>query len=134
MGNATQLLTSDSSDAVGAANPLPVVLAAAGAGVGVVKYASVSVAASGSNSLVALVSAKKIRVLGYVIVADGAVNVTFLSAAAAISGVMQLTAAGSGIASGYAPCGWFETTAGVALNLNLSAAVGVRGHLMYQEI
>lgn len=114
--------------------PLPVYMAAAPAAAAPVKFAVISAAGAGSNSLVALVASKKIRVLNYTLVADGAVNVSFLSAAAAITGVMVMGAAGSGISSAHAPSGLFETTAGVALNINLSAAVGVRGHLSYQEI
>jgi hypothetical protein len=97
------------------------------------KFASISVAASGDNSVVAAVSSKKIRVLSYVLVADAAVAVKWRNGTTDISGAMSFAANG-GAAPGYCPVGFFETSATAALQLNLSAAVGVRGHLTYIEV
>lgn len=107
---------------------------------GPVKFAKIDVAASGDNTIVAAVAAsapepaKKIRVLGYVLVADGAVTAQWQSGAAgtALSGAMSLAANG-GVSAPFSPVGQFETVAGALLNLSLGGAVGVRGHLVYQE-
>lgn len=119
---------------ISASNPLPVSLSAAvPSGATAPKYALISSAASGDNSLVALVASKKIRVLSYVIVADAGVVAKFRSATTDITGAMALSANG-GVSAGFNPYGHFETAAGVALNLNLGAAIGVRGHLTYLEV
>lgn len=99
------------------------------------KYAVISVSSSGDTQLIALVTSKKIRVLSYVIVADGTVGVKFQSGAAgtALTGVMSLVV-NSGVAASFNPFGHFESASGVALYINLSAAIGVRGHLTYLEI
>lgn len=97
------------------------------------KFASISVAGSGDNQIVASVSGKKIRVLSYVIVADGTVAAKFRNGTTDVTGAMSLVA-NTGAASGFCPVGHFETSATTALNLNLSAAIGVRGHLTYIEV
>ena len=43
-------------------------------------------------------------------------------------------AANSGVGGAFCPVGLFETAAGEGLILNLSAAVGVAGHLTYLEV
>lgn len=97
------------------------------------KFATISVSATGT--LVALVSAKKIRVLSYVLVANGAVNVKFQSHVTPTdkTGLFYLIA-NTGVSSGYSPVGHFESIAGEALDLNLSASVAVGGHLTYVEV
>lgn len=97
------------------------------------KYAIISDAASGSNEVVAAVTGKKIRVLAYTLITDDAVTATWRSAANAISGAMEFAANG-GASPAFCPVGHFETVAGEALNINLSGAVGVRGHLTYVEV
>lgn len=99
------------------------------------KFAVISASSSGNNTIVAAVTSKKIRVLGYVLVANGAVNVKFQSAAGGTdkTGLLYLAANG-GVASNFSPVGLFETVAGELLNLNLSGAVAVGGHLVYVEI
>lgn len=100
------------------------------------KYAIVNASASGSNTIVAAVTNKRIRVLSYVIIAAGAVTVTWQSASNALSGPMALAANGgaapsAGQATPGGLIGQFETNQGEALNLNLSAAVSVAGHITY---
>jgi len=100
------------------------------------KYAVVNASASGSNTVVAAVANKRIRVLSYVIIAAGDVSVTWQSASTAISGVMALAAnGGAAPAAGQAVpaglIGQFETNQGEALTMNLSAAIAVGGHLTY---
>jgi hypothetical protein len=43
-------------------------------------------------------------------------------------------AANGGVSAPYNPLGHFETTANTTLNLNLSAAQSVDGHLTYIEV
>ena len=53
-------------------------------------YAKVDTAASGDTTIVSAVSGKKIRVVGYVLVAAGAVTVQWKDATATYSGAMSL--------------------------------------------
>ena len=94
------------------------------------RYASISGASSGDNAIVAAVTGKKIRVLSYAIVGAGAVSAKFRSGTTDITGAMSFAANG-GAAVGFSPVGHFETAAGSALNVNLSGAVAVAGHLTY---
>ncbi len=100
------------------------------------KYAIVNASASGSNTIVAAVTNKRIRVLSYVIIAAGDVSATWQSASNALSGPMASAAHGgaapsAGQATPGGLIGQFETNQGEALNLNLSAAVAVGGHITY---
>ena len=96
------------------------------------KYAVISGASSGDNTVVAAVAGKKIRVLQYTVVTVTAVTVRFESGASgvALTGVMSFGATG-GTASPYVPLGLFETTEGMLLNLELGGAVQTSGHLTY---
>lgn len=99
------------------------------------KYAVISGATSGDNTVVAAVSGKKIRVLALKFVAAGTVNVRFESAAGgtALTGVESYVV-NTGAVLNYNPVGWFETVSGELLNMELSAAVQVSGHLTYIEV
>ena len=98
------------------------------------KFASISVSSSGDNDIVAAVASKKIRVLTYVIVAAGSVDAKWRSHTTTDkSGAMPLVA-NTGISAPFSPVGHLETAAGEKLTLNLSAAVGVRGHITYIEV
>ncbi len=98
------------------------------------QYAAVSASSSGDNTLVAAVAGKNIRVLAYVLVASAAVTARFEDGAggAALSGQMQLGANG-GVSAGFNPAGWFETSDNTLLNLELSGATSVDGHVTYVE-
>lgn len=100
-----------------------------------IKFAPISAASSGDNTLVAAVAGKKIRVIFYTMIAAAAVDVRFESGAGgtALTGVMNLPAAGNGAAPSCGIYGCFETAAGALLNLELSGAVSVGGHLTYVE-
>jgi len=100
------------------------------------KYAVVSAAASGNNTLVAGVSGKKIRVVAYNLISAGVVNAKFQSGASGtdLTGLKYMPAAGNGICAPFSPIGWFETAAAALLNLNLSAAVAVGGEITYVEV
>lgn len=98
------------------------------------KFAAISASSSGDNTVVAAVTSKKIRVLRWSLSANGAVNAKWKSATAGdITGLRYLQQYGGG---GGTLCeiGHFETTAGEALVLNLSAAVAVGGDLTYVEV
>lgn len=96
------------------------------------QFAVINVSSSGDNTIVSAVTSKVIVVLSYVIVADGAVAAKFLNntAGTAVTGAMSLAANG-GVAAPFSPAGHFVSGSGQPLVLNLSAAVGVRGHLTY---
>lgn len=99
------------------------------------KFAKISAAGSGDNTLVAAVTSKKIRVLSYTFICAGTVNVKFQSGAAGtdLTGSKPFVANG-GMVCPFNPLGWFESASGVLLNLNLSGAVAVGGELVYVEI
>lgn len=100
------------------------------------KYATINASNSGNNTLVAAVPDRKIRVVNYTLVGDGAVDAKFASDGAEdtdLTGPMAIAAAGGGV-SADSGSGLFETLAGEALLLNLSGAVEVNGHLAYLEI
>ena len=105
-----------------------------------IKFAVISAASSGDNTLVAAVTGKKIRVIYYKIVPSADVSVRFESGAGgtALTGVMPLLAedgvVGPSILEAYCPFGLFQTAASALLNLELSGAVGVYGHLTYCEV
>jgi len=98
------------------------------------KFAQIAVSSSGDNSIVASVTSKKIRVLALKIVGNGAVNVKWRSATTDITGLSYFAAAGDGEVLPFNPLGWFETAVTSALQVNLSAAVAVGGHLTYIEV
>lgn len=121
------------------ANPLPVNIRAHVTP----KRAVLSFAASGDNTLVAAVAAKKIRVLAMAIFARGTVDIYFTDGAAG-TGVfadstnpVPLDKTGALGAGGFVlnhnPDGWFETTANTALVANLSGAIGCGGGMVYIE-
>lgn len=96
-----------------------------------VHYAVIDSASLGDNTIVAAVAGKVIRVIHYKIWAVGAVACRFESGAGGepLTGQMSLS-----IADGhesYCPEGLFQTEAGDLLNLELSTAVSVDGHLSY---
>ena len=99
---------------------------------GPLKYAKIDTNASGD--LVAAVTARKIRVIAYHLVAAGAVTAKFQSGATSdLTGAMSCI---TGVAQSPGECmtGHFETVAGEKLNLVLGSGVQVSGHLTYQEV
>lgn len=97
-------------------------------------FAPIDVAASGDNTIVAADPSNKIKVASYMLVADAAVAARWKSGVGTnLSGAMSFAANGGCAAPPVAPAGghWLETAVNQALVLNLSAAVGVRGHLSY---
>lgn len=102
------------------------------------KHAAISASSSGDNTIVAAVTGKKIRVLSYVLIADSNVDVRFEDGASgtALTGQMEVGTAtdSGGLVVGHSPVGHFETSASTLLNLELSGAVQVSGHLVYEEV
>lgn len=98
------------------------------------KFATVQVSSSGNNTIVNGVSAKKIRVLSYVLSAGGGVNAKWVSSTTPDKSGLLYMSLNGGFVSGYCPLGHFETGVGADLNLNLSAAVSVGGHITYVEV
>ena len=96
------------------------------------QYASIDAGASGDNTLVALVSGKRIRVLSLFVVASAAVTVRFESGTGgtALTGQMQVGANGN-INMPFNPEGWFQAVAGQLLNMELGSATSVDGCLTY---
>jgi hypothetical protein len=98
-----------------------------------IQSAPIDTAVSGDNTIVGAVAGKKIRVLSYVLVGGGAVNARWKSGANNRSGPLPL-AANSSVAPPAGSAFLFETNAGEALILNLSAAVQVSGHVSYAVV
>ncbi len=99
------------------------------------KSAVINDGSSGDNTIIALVSSKKLKIFAVLLVADGTVNVRFESNAGgtAITGVMNLEAREGFTLAVSPPAFLFETTAGQLLNLELSAAVTVNGFVSYWD-
>ena len=99
------------------------------------KFATIVASASGATTVIAAVATKKIRVLKLTLSASAAVNVKYQSHALAtdLTGLLYL-AANSGLGMGFCPLGHFETLAGEALDINLSAAIAVGGVITYVEV
>lgn len=100
------------------------------------KYANIAVSAANDTTVVTAVASKKIRVLALSLMANGAVNVKFEDNGTTTQrgGMAYCPAAGYGKVLPFNPNGWFETAAGVGLDINLSAAVAVGGELVYEEV
>lgn len=109
------------------------------------KFAVISAASSGDNTLVAAVTSKQIRVLSLFLVAKGTANSIYFrqdTAGTAIFGdatntipIDKTGATGpAGFALGNNPTGWMQSGSGKPLVLNLSAAQGVAGGLTYVEV
>jgi hypothetical protein len=98
------------------------------------QFKVISCSSSGNNEIVALVSAKKIRVLQWIVTASAAVNFKWRTASTDISGLFYAAAAGGGAGGAFNPLGHFQTASGEALNLNLSGATAVGGCLVYVEV
>lgn len=91
--------------------------------------ASLNIAASGDNTVVAAVVGQTIRVWKILLVANAAVNIRFKDGAATdLTATINLTA-NQGIVLDLDAEPWFLTSAGNAFIINLSAAVQVSGRV-----
>lgn len=101
------------------------------------KFASVSAAGIGDNTLVAAVTGKRIRVLSMTLTMSGTtVTWAFQSGAGgtALTGTMGPIAQGTTVVWPFSPLGHFQTAASTLLNLSLSGAQAVTGSLVYIEV
>lgn len=100
-----------------------------------VKYAVLSAASNGNNTVVAAVTGKKIRVISLWVVSAGTVTTTWQSGAGGtgLTGAASLVV-NTGYVLNHNKDGWFETAAGSLLNLSLSAGIQVSGSLSYVEV
>lgn len=96
------------------------------------QFASIAVSSSGVNIVIAAMVGKAIRVLSYVLTANGTVNVKWQSHTLPtdLTGLDYLVA-NTGVSSGYSPIGHFQSRVGESLDINLSGAIAVGGHLTY---
>lgn len=101
----------------------------------IVKYAAITGATSGNNTLVAAVADKKIRVMSLAVQATVAVGFRLEDGAAgtALTGVMEIPTSAP-LVLPHNPSGWCETTAATLLNMELDAATQVSGLLTYVEV
>ena len=98
------------------------------------KSAIISASAAGATQVVAAVTGKKICPIGYVCTAAGSVNWKFQSAGTDKTGLLYHGGKGEGEAPVAPPGAWlWEGGVNEALNINLSGAVAVGGHLQYVE-
>ena len=97
-----------------------------------VLQADINFAAAASNEIIAAVAGKKIKIVNIFFTAFGEVNLTFQSAANALSGAMDFGAAdeprGMVVPFGDFP---METVAGEAFNVLASTTVQVSGYCNY---
>lgn len=98
-----------------------------------VRRIGVTAAGAGANALVSAEAGRRIRVLGLVAVTTAANSIKFQSATTDITGLFPLAANG-GFTLPFNEHGWFETTAGEALNINLSAATSTGTQVVYMVV
>jgi len=99
-----------------------------------IKTETINDAASGDNTLVALVTGKRIKVFAIVLISEGTVNVTFKSGAStSLTGAMNFQAREGFTIAVSPPAFVLQTAAGEAFVMNLSAAVQVDGWIAYWD-
>lgn len=103
-----------------------------------VKYANFS--GTGTTSIVAAVTDRKISVISFMVTGTANATMTFKSATTAITGAMNLGITGSmgddtisPLVGQWNPDGHFETTSGQALQITASAGTAA-GYVSYIEI
>lgn len=96
-------------------------------------FAKIDAASSGDNQIVAADTTRKIKVLSATLVASGTVSVKWRSGTTDLSGAMPLVANSGFVLPASAPGqgNYLETAVNTALNINLSGAVQVSGHISY---
>lgn len=94
-------------------------------------YAPIAASTQGATEIIPALAGKRYRVLAYVLAAAGACTVKFTDTTGDLAGPFPIAAAGDGLDPGLSPIGHFRTRRGEPLNIVLSAAVAVGGHLCY---
>lgn len=104
---------------------------------------AIAASSNGDNQLVAGVAGRRIRVVGYVLSFSGAVNAKFTDGAGGTALTGLLYGLGTAPLPVVAPVvppvvgssqGWFATSQGNDLTLNLSGGVAVGGHVLYELV
>lgn len=93
-----------------------------------VQRAVISASNINDNQIVAADATKKIGVLGYALTVSAAVNAKWRNGTTDITGLLYLQA---GIVVPFQRFVLFETSTNAALNLHLSTATAVGGHVLY---
>lgn len=91
---------------------------------------AVTASATGATQVVAADATHKIRVVGYVLTANGNVDVKFQSDTTDLTGLSYF-GQHTNIVAPLTPSGWFQTAANKPLNINLGQNIAVGGHLLY---
>jgi hypothetical protein len=101
-----------------------------------IKFARVNATADGDNTIIAAVAGKKLRVLGYALVATaaGTISVQDSAGSPAILAQFPLAANGGVSYGGGFDAPAFETPVGNGLEINNPAGVDTLGHLTYVEV
>lgn len=101
-----------------------------------VKFARINVAAATAGEVVAAVTGKAIRVLGYAIVVDATATVTFQDTAGTpvIHAEFELLANGGVSYAGHMEVPAFQTAIGTGVEVLTGALQEARGHLTYVEV
>ena len=99
------------------------------------KFQPISVSALGTSTVVATVSAKRIRVVQWIATTKAAVDFKWQSHGGTdLTGLFYSAGVGGGAGGAYNPLGHFQTVSGEALDINLSVATTVGGSLVYVEV
>jgi soluble cytochrome b562 len=96
-------------------------------------FATISASSSGDNQIVAANATKKIKLLSCALVASGTVSVKWRSGTTDVSGTMPLVVNSGFVLPASSPGQghYLETAVNTALNINLSGAIQVSGHISY---
>ncbi len=103
-------------------SPVPYIIGA--------QYAPIVASASGATEIVGAVAGHRIVILSFYWRSNGSVNVKWQSGSSDMSG-LSYEAASTGQVCPHNSKGWGQTGVNEALNINLSASVGVGGMLVY---
>lgn len=103
---------------------------------GDVKYAAVAAESDGDNTVVAAVSGKKLRVLGYALTVDvtGKITVQDNTSTPVVLATLHVVAGTPATYSGGGDCPAFETAEGKGLEISNPAGTNTYGHIAYQEV
>lgn len=91
----------------------------------------ISASASGYNEIVPAASGKSIVLLRYTLVVAGNVTITWQSGDGTTHSGSMAYATNGGIVEPFNPNGYFKSTLGYGLGINLGSSVAVAGHLQY---
>ena len=102
-------------------------------GVNTIQFAKVDTAASGDTQIVAAVTGKKIKLLSCKLISNGTVSIKWRSGTTDLEGANPLVANSGYVLPASSPGQghYLETAVNTALNINLSGATQVSGHISY---